>query len=54
MDLLSEPESVDLHVDGSSDKCSLGQDINFQFKGFGVVGKVTAGFLSLSAISFGF
>ncbi|XP_029647558.1 nodal modulator 1 [Octopus sinensis] len=35
-----EPESVRLHVDGSTDKCSLGEDINFQFKGFSIRGMV--------------
>ncbi|XP_053372624.1 nodal modulator 2-like [Mercenaria mercenaria] len=35
-----EPESVELHVDGEKDKCSLGEDINFVFTGFSLVGKV--------------
>jgi hypothetical protein len=36
----TEPQSVELVIDGKTDKCSLGEDINFQFTGFGVVGKV--------------
>ncbi|KAK3103627.1 hypothetical protein FSP39_020627 [Pinctada imbricata] len=35
-----EPESVSLKVDGSTDKCSLGEDINFKFTGFTLSGKV--------------
>ncbi|KFM75821.1 Nodal modulator 3, partial [Stegodyphus mimosarum] len=35
-----EPSSVSLHVDGTSDPCSLNQDINFVFKGFTVTGQV--------------
>ena len=35
-----EPESVELHVDGEKDKCSLGEDINFVFTGFSLNGKV--------------
>ncbi|CAH1796880.1 unnamed protein product [Owenia fusiformis] len=35
-----EPSSVDLHVDGTTDKCSKGEDINFVFTGFAVNGKV--------------
>ncbi|KAL4228821.1 hypothetical protein ACF0H5_011861 [Mactra antiquata] len=35
-----EPESVELHVDGDKDKCSLGEDINFVFTGFSLTGKV--------------
>ena len=31
---------MELNIDGSTDKCSMTQDINFQFTGFGVVGKV--------------
>jgi hypothetical protein len=37
-----EPQSVDLIIDGKTDKCSLQEDINFQFTGFGVVGKVVS------------
>nr|KAG5688657.1 hypothetical protein BaRGS_017511 [Batillaria attramentaria] len=36
-----EPTSIDLHVDGTTDKCSLGEDINFKFTGFSVTGKAT-------------
>ncbi|XP_064641106.1 BOS complex subunit NOMO3-like [Lineus longissimus] len=35
-----EPESIELNIDGSTDKCSKGEDINFQFVGFAVEGKV--------------
>lgn len=35
-----EPTEVLLNVDGSTDACSQGQDINFSFKGFGITGKV--------------
>ncbi|XP_027276354.1 nodal modulator 1 isoform X3 [Cricetulus griseus] len=35
-----EPTSVDLHVDGVSDICTQGGDINFVFTGFSVNGKV--------------
>lgn len=35
-----EPDSVPLHVDGSSDPCSRNQDINFTFKGFAVTGQI--------------
>lgn len=39
-----EPSQVDLLVDGVTDQCSTGQDINFAFNGFGITGKViTAG-----------
>ncbi|XP_041372550.1 nodal modulator 1-like [Gigantopelta aegis] len=35
-----EPKAVELHVDGTSDPCSLGEDINFKFTGFSIYGKV--------------
>lgn len=35
-----EPSSVSLHIDGTSDPCSLNQDINFVFKGFSLPGQV--------------
>ncbi|XP_038065332.1 nodal modulator 1-like isoform X2 [Patiria miniata] len=35
-----EPTSVDLHIDGETDKCSRGEDINFKFTGFMLSGKV--------------
>ncbi|KAI8437905.1 hypothetical protein MSG28_010587 [Choristoneura fumiferana] len=39
-----EPAKVSLHVDGVSDQCSTGQDVNFSFNGFGITGRViTAG-----------
>ncbi|XP_067633039.1 BOS complex subunit NOMO1 [Eurosta solidaginis] len=36
-----EPEQVELSFDGKTDICSLGKDVNFAFKGFGITGKVT-------------
>jgi len=41
--LCPEPQSVELSINGKTDKCSLGEDINFQFTGFGIVGKVRLG-----------
>ncbi|KAH9635740.1 hypothetical protein HF086_013848 [Spodoptera exigua] len=39
-----EPSEVNLSVDGTTDRCSAGQDINFAFNGFGITGRViTAG-----------
>nr|XP_022336385.1 nodal modulator 1-like isoform X1 [Crassostrea virginica] len=35
-----EPESYNLKVDGETDMCSRGEDINFRFTGFTVSGKV--------------
>ncbi|XP_050680560.1 nodal modulator 1 [Leptidea sinapis] len=35
-----EPSQVYLNVDGETDKCSTGQDINFSFNGFGITGRV--------------
>ncbi|XP_055958789.1 BOS complex subunit NOMO1 [Patella vulgata] len=35
-----EPQSIELQVDGTNDKCSKGEDINFLFTGFSVIGKV--------------
>ncbi|XP_059054795.1 BOS complex subunit NOMO1 [Achroia grisella] len=35
-----EPSQVELHIDGETDQCSTGQDINFSFNGFGIAGKV--------------
>ncbi|XP_076380819.1 uncharacterized protein LOC117223312 [Megalopta genalis] len=37
-----EPMEVLLNVDGTTDACSLGKDINFTFKGFGIAGRVIA------------
>lgn len=34
------PNKIDISVDGKSDLCSKGKDINFVFKGFGIAGKV--------------
>ncbi|CAK1544346.1 unnamed protein product [Leptosia nina] len=42
-----EPSEVAVSVDGETDQCSTGQDINFSFNGFGITGKViTTGKLS--------
>ncbi|XP_013175735.1 PREDICTED: nodal modulator 1, partial [Papilio xuthus] len=39
-----EPSQVELVVDGETDQCSTGEDINFAFNGFGITGRViTAG-----------
>lgn len=38
-----EPEEVKLNFDGQTDVCSLGKDVNFIFKGFGITGKVALG-----------
>lgn len=38
--LSPEPTSVDLHVDGVSDICTMEEDINFVFTGFSVSGTV--------------
>ncbi|CAG4950717.1 unnamed protein product [Parnassius apollo] len=39
-----EPSLVELQVDGEKDQCSIGEDINFTFNGFGITGRViTAG-----------
>ncbi|XP_076247163.1 BOS complex subunit NOMO3 isoform X2 [Calliopsis andreniformis] len=35
-----EPTEVLLNVNGQTDACSQGKDINFTFKGFGITGKV--------------
>lgn len=35
-----EPTKVALHIDGTTDPCSQGKDINFYFKGFSIIGKV--------------
>lgn len=35
-----QPEHVDLFIDGTTDHCSTGQDINFVFNGFGITGTV--------------
>jgi hypothetical protein len=34
-----EPEKVILNVDGRTDQCSQGKDINFVFKGFAITGQ---------------
>lgn len=36
----ADPLSVDLHIDGTTDKCTKGEDINFVFTGFTMFGKV--------------
>ncbi len=35
-----EPNEIDINVDGETDACTLNQDVNFFFKGFGLSGKV--------------
>lgn len=35
-----KPEAVSLKVDGETDDCTVGRDINFHFQGFAVIGKV--------------
>lgn len=37
-----EPKEVILNVDGTTDYCSQGKDINFVFKGFAITGKVVS------------
>ncbi|KAK7072547.1 hypothetical protein SK128_022649 [Halocaridina rubra] len=37
-----KPDAVTLKVDGETDACTLGQDINFHFQGFAVIGKVVS------------
>jgi hypothetical protein len=39
----AEPESIELKVDGETDACSQGRDLNFEFKGFAVSGRVRSG-----------
>lgn len=35
-----EPDQFEINFDGKTDLCSLGKDINFNFKGFGITGRV--------------
>lgn len=37
-----DPVSVDLHIDGKTDRCTKGEDINFIFTGFTLFGKVVS------------
>lgn len=37
-----KPDAVSLKVDGETDDCSMGKDINFHFQGFAVIGKVVS------------
>lgn len=37
---IADPNSVELNIDGTTDKCSKGEDINFIFTGFTLSGKV--------------
>ena len=37
---VADPNSVELNIDGTTDKCSKGEDINFIFTGFTLSGKV--------------
>lgn len=43
---VSDPSSVELNIDGTTDKCSKGEDINFIFTGFTLSGKVNYKILS--------
>jgi len=47
----AEPSKVKLHVDGSTDKCSKGEDINFMFTGFTIFGQVRISFVINQKIS---
>lgn len=40
MRFVADPNSVELNIDGTTDKCSKGEDINFIFTGFTLSGKV--------------
>ena len=44
--LPSEPSEVSLVVDGETDQCSRGEDINFNHVGFSVYGQVNKGHYS--------
>ena len=46
----TEPESIEIHVDGEKDKCSLGEDINFVFTGFSLDGKVISLHISIKTM----
>lgn len=35
-----EPEQFEINFDGKTDLCSLGKDIDFNFKGFGITGRI--------------
>lgn len=35
-----EPEKIEINFDGKTDDCSLGKDVNFVFKGFGITGTI--------------
>lgn len=35
-----EPERIDINFDGKTDICSVGKDVNFSFKGFGITGRI--------------
>ena len=41
MIIFSEPKEIELHIDGKTDPCVKGQDINFKFTGFSVTGLVS-------------
>lgn len=36
-----EPKQIDLNIDGKTDPCSKGEDLNFKFSGFAVKGQVS-------------
>ena len=46
----ADPSSVELNIDGSTDKCSKGEDINFIFTGFTLSGKVLS-FVPFNSLS---
>lgn len=48
-----EPNEVAVNVDGSTDSCSLGIDINFILQGFAVTGQVSNRFSVLHLIALG-
>ena len=39
-----EPTQIELNIDGETDPCTLNQDLNFVFKGFGLAGRVRVNF----------
>ena len=51
--LPSEPSEVSLVVDGKTDQCSRGEDINFNHVGFSVYGQVNKGHYSTQVHSWG-
>lgn len=35
------PEQIEINFDGKTDVCSQGKDVNFEFKGFGITGRIS-------------